>query len=44
MSFSKIAAVLAILASVCFVALLTLQALEMRHYSAPPSLWPTAAR
>lgn len=44
MSFSKIATVLAIIASLCFVALLTLQVLEMTHYSAEPSLWPTASR
>ena len=37
---SKIASVLAIVATVCFVVLITLQVLELMHYSAAPSAWP----
>ncbi len=38
---SKLASVLALIATLCFVATIVLQALELSHYGAPPSVWPT---
>ncbi len=43
-SSNKIAAILAIVASLCFAALVTLQVMELNYYRAEPSLWPPAAR
>jgi len=37
---NKTQAILAILATVLFIALITLQVLELMHYSSPPSIWP----
>ncbi|HPG00623.1 MAG TPA: hypothetical protein PLE77_11180 [Kiritimatiellia bacterium] len=37
---SKIASWLAIVATVCFIVLITLQVLELMHYSGDPSAWP----
>ena len=37
---NKTQAILAILATVLFIALITLQVLELMHYSSPPSVWP----
>ena len=37
---NKVQAILAIVATLLFVALVTLQVLELLHYSNPPSIWP----
>lgn len=37
---NKAQAILAILATLLFVALIALQVLELTSYSAPPSVWP----
>ena len=37
---NKVQAILAIVATLLFVALVTLQVLELLHYSSPPSIWP----
>ena len=44
MFFTKIAAVLAILAALCLGGLVTMQVLEYQYYQAPPSLWPVTGR
>lgn len=43
-SSNKIAAILAMVATLCFGVLLTLQIIEWNHYRAEPSLWPSAAK
>ncbi len=43
-SSNKIAAILALIATLCFGALVALQFAEWNYYRAEPSLWPTAAR
>lgn len=43
MFFTKIAGVLAILATLCLGGLVTLQVLEYQHYQSPPSVWPVKA-
>lgn len=40
---NKLSAILALLATLFFVALITLQVWEIMHYSNPPSVWPTPA-
>lgn len=42
MLFTKILGVLALIATVCFVALVAMQVLELNFYSAAPSVWPAA--
>jgi len=37
---NKVQAILVILATVLFVALVTLQVMELLHFSNPPSIWP----
>lgn len=37
---SKAAAWLALIATLCFVALVTIQVLELMYYAAEPSAWP----
>jgi hypothetical protein len=37
---SKLAAWLALLSALCFLALIGLQAMELSHYAADPSIWP----
>jgi hypothetical protein len=37
---NKVQAILAIVATLLFVALIALQVVEMLHYSNPPSVWP----
>lgn len=39
---SKIAGFLALVAALCFIALVALQAMEIMHYSAEPTLWPVS--
>ena len=43
-SSNKIATILAIIATLCFGTLLTLQILEWNYYRAEPSLWPPVAK
>jgi len=43
-SSNKVFGILAILAFVCFAALIALQVLEFTYYRAEPSLWPVVAR
>ncbi len=44
-SSNKIAAILAIIATICFGVLIALQFAEWSYYRAEPTLWPpTAAR
>ena len=38
---SKVASWLAIVATICFVALIALQVVELSFYGKPPSVWPT---
>ena len=40
-SGSTLLGVLTLLAVLCFVALIALQVMELMHYSAPESLWPS---
>lgn len=37
---NKVQAILAIVATALFLALIALQVLELMHYSNPPSVWP----
>ena len=37
---NKVQAILAILATILFATLVTLQVMELLHYSNPPSIWP----
>jgi len=39
----KLLTVLSILATLCFLGLVTLQVLEFNEYRKPPSVWPVAA-
>lgn len=39
-SSTKLLGVLAIVAAACFAAIVALQAVEMLHYGADPSVWP----
>lgn len=43
-SSNKVFGTLAILAFVCFAALIALQVLEYTYYRAEPTLWPAIAR
>jgi hypothetical protein len=38
--FIRLLGILAVLATLCFGAQITLQVLEMKGYEAPPSVWP----
>ena len=42
MSSSKLFSILAIVAVVCFVTLITLQFVELSFYDASPSVWPAS--
>jgi hypothetical protein len=39
-SGSTLLGVLALLAAICFLALIALQVMEWMHYGADPSIWP----
>lgn len=41
---SKVMTILAIVATLCFAAVVALQVLEFTHYSAEPSVWPAVVR
>lgn len=43
-SSNKLFGILAIVAFVCFAALIALQVAEWSYYRAEPSLWPAATR
>lgn len=39
---TKVVSILALVTTICFLALITLQVLEMAYYGADPSVWPAS--